>query len=259
VISSYQSATWGQTSWSAHFKDRPGGLFPRSARILENLSPLCVVLTLFLLAFPARGANYTIQTVTDAAPPKELDASIRKLLGTSCVQLRDADGNAVMELWLRVEVPVKATEAQIKNGLTYREVPVSTVMGALNVLTDITDYRKQKIPAGVYTLRIALQPVSDDHLGKSMYRDFCLLCPASEDKSPELLADRKLYQLSAKVTEEHPGVFMLFPGKGATAAAKLVDKGGGHRVLLIALPARAGEHKATLPLGLTLVGTSPAL
>jgi hypothetical protein len=212
-----------------------------------------------LLALPAHGADYSIQTIADSAPPKELDDSVRKLLGKSCIRLRDADGNLIMELWLRAEVPVNATQAQIKNGLTYREVPVSTLMGALHVLTEITDYRKQKIPAGVYTLRIALQPVSDDHSGKSMYRDFCLLCPASEDKSPELLADKKLYQLSAKVTEEHPGVFMLFPGKGATAAPKLVDKGGGHRVLLIALPARADEHKATLPLALTLVGSSPAL
>jgi hypothetical protein len=222
-------------------------------------SPLCVAWTLSLLALPACAADYAIQSIADSTPPRELHDSIRKLLGKSCIHLRDADGNPVMELWLRSEVPVKATEAQIKNGLTYREVPVSTVMGALHVLTEITDYRKQKIPAGLYTLRIALQPVSDDHLGKSMYRDFCLLCPASEDKSPELLADKKLYQLSARVTEEHPSVFMLFPGKGATATPKLVGKGGGHHVLLIALPARADMHKATLPLALTLVGASPAL
>jgi hypothetical protein len=212
-----------------------------------------------LSAPPAQGVEYSIQTVTDLAPPEALDASIRKLLGKSCQRLRDGEGNTVMELWLRSEVPVNASEAQIKNGLTYREVPVSTLMGALHVHVEITDYRKQKIPAGVYTLRIALQPVSDDHLGKSMYRDFCLACPASADKSPNLLADRRLYELSAKITEEHPAVFMLFPGKGASATPKLVDKGGGHRVLLIALPAKSEDRKATLPFGLTLVGTSPAL
>ena len=159
----------------------------------------------------------------------------------------------------RAEVPVSATEVQIKNGLTYREVPVSTVIGVLRVHHDTTDYRKQKIPAGVYTLRIALQPISDDHSGKSMYRDFCLVCPAAEDKSPDLLAERKLHDLSAKVTGEHPGVFMLFPGKGAAATPKLVAKGGGHWVLLIALDAKSDGHKGTLLMGLTLVGHSPAL
>jgi hypothetical protein len=207
----------------------------------------------------ARGADYSIEAVAGTEPPKEIDASIRKLLGKLCIKLRDADGNALIELWLRAEVPIKATEAQIKNGLTYREVSISTILGAARVLSEVTDYRKQKIPVGVYTLRHALQPVSDDHSGKSAYRDFCLVCPSAEDKTPDLLPARRLYELSAKITEEHPGVFMLFPGKGATTTPKLVDKGGGHRVLMIALPAKADGHKATLPFALTLVGTSPAL
>jgi hypothetical protein len=211
-----------------------------------------------LLPPSGQAADYTLKTA-DTEPPKELHASIRKLLNKSCVTLRDADGNDLVEVWLRTEVPIDATEVQIKNGLTYREVPVSTVIGALHVLRDTTDYRKQKIPAGVYTLRIAVQPISDDHTGKSMYRDFCLVCPAADDKSPDLLPARKLHELSARVTEEHPGVFMLFPGKGAAATPKLVDKGGGHRVLLVTLPAKSDGHKATLPLGLTLVGCSPAL
>jgi hypothetical protein len=214
-----------------------------------------------LLALPQCGqaADFTIKTVADAAPPKEIHASIRKLLGKSRVTLRDADGNDLIEIWLRVEVPVEASEVQIKNGLTYREVPVSTVIGAVHVLRDTTDYRKQKIPAGVYTLRIAIQPVSDDHSGKSKYREFCLVCPAADDKSPDLLPERRLHDLSAKVTEEHPGVFMLFPGKDATATPKLVDKGGGHWVLSVTLPVKSADHKATLPLGLTIVGHSPAL
>jgi hypothetical protein len=221
--------------------------------------PLGAVCFLLLPVLPVRAADWTIRTVADTAPPKELDESIRKLLGKSCIRLQDSDDTAVMEVWLRAVVPVKATEVQIKNGLTYREVPVSTLVGAMNVLREITDYRKQKIPAGVYTLRIALQPVSDDHSGKSMYRDFCLICPAKEDKSPDLLPARRLHELSAKVTEEHPGVFMLFPGKDAAAKPKLVDKGGGHWALLVALPAKADDLDATLPFALTLVGASPAL
>ena len=59
----------------------------------------------------------------------------------------------------------------------------------------MTDYRKQKVPAGVYTLRLALQPVSDDHGGTAPYRDFCLLSPAADDRKPDLLSPKALHAL----------------------------------------------------------------
>src|SRR5262245_5927823 len=100
----------------------------------------------------AQGKKYTLKT-TDTEPPKELAEPLRKLLDKKAIQLLDASGTALVEVWFRQGVPVKATEAQVKNGLTYREVPLSTVIGALRVGKQTYDYRKQKIPAGVYTLR----------------------------------------------------------------------------------------------------------
>src|SRR5260370_32147771 len=98
------------------------------------------------------------------AATKELDQWIRKLVREKSVQLLDAKGALVAEVWLRKEVPSKATEAQVKNGLTYRELPQTTVMAALRVVKPITDYRKQKIKEGVYTLRLAIQPQDGDHM-----------------------------------------------------------------------------------------------
>jgi hypothetical protein len=217
-----------------------------------------VALALLLLGGTARAApDYSVRTLAQA-PPAELHESIRKLLRSTCIQVKDPDGKAIFELWLRATVPVRATEAQVKNGLTYREVPLSTLIGALRFVEERTDYRKQKIPAGVCTLRLALQPVSDDHTNTAPYRDFCLLCSAGDDRSPDLMSARRLQVLSARVGDEHPAVLLLFPGKGATATPKLVDRGKGHRVLLFQLAAQAGEHKATLPMGLTLIGTSAA-
>src|SRR5687768_16251910 len=100
-----------------------------------------------LLALPAAAAPaYSVKTA-DAAPPKELQEPIRKLLAEKSVQLLDDNGTVVVELWFRKELPVKATDAQVKNGLTYAEVPLSTVVGAMRVATKVTDYRKQKINA----------------------------------------------------------------------------------------------------------------
>ena len=70
-----------------------------------------------------------------------------------------------MRIWFRAEIPVKATEEQIKNGLTYHEIPEGTLVGALEFPTKFTDFRKQELPAGVYTLRFAVQPDIGDHTG----------------------------------------------------------------------------------------------
>src|SRR5262245_10460129 len=101
--------------------------------------PALVAGVVFLLTIPAQGAPaYSIKTVAGSEPPKEVQEPIRKLLANQSVQFLDGKGTLVMELWFCKEVAVKATEAQIKNGLTYREVPVSTVIGAVRVPKTMT-------------------------------------------------------------------------------------------------------------------------
>lgn len=205
-----------------------------------------------VLAAPA----YSIKA-TEADPPKQLSDAVRKLLTKSCVQLLDDKESVLIELWLVKEVPAKATDAQIKNGLGYREVPSSTVVGAVRVAKTTLDYKKQKVPAGVYTLRLGIQPEDGDHMGTAPYNEFCLLCPAAEDKKPDLLEVKELRELSAKTTDNHPGVFVLFPGdKDAGDKPKLVSKPGGHWVMFVNVPVKVGDKKAVLPFGLNLIGSS---
>jgi hypothetical protein len=215
-----------------------------------------LVAWLALAAAAPAAPVYTIKTVADQAPPKELAEPIRKLLDNRAVRLHDGKGNLVMELWFRKEVPVKATEAQIKNGLTYQEVASSTVLGAMRAARPVFDYKKQKIPAGVYTLRLGIQPADGDHMGTAPYNQFCLACPAGDDKKPDALAEKALREMSAKVTDNHPAVFLMFPGGKAAAEPKLLSKPGGHHVLFLRLSAKSGETKAVLPFGLNLIGSS---
>lgn len=215
------------------------------------------VVVLALTALPLFAAEKGHKVKTDKTPaPKEVQEPIRKLLEERCVQLLDAKGDPIAEIWFRKDVPVKATEAQIKNGLTYSEVPESTVFGAIRFPRQFIDYRKQKIPAGVYTLRLANQPMDGDHMGTAPYSEFLLLTPAADDKTPAPMEAKKLQELSGKTTGGHPGVLLLFPGKGAAAAPKLEKKEENHWVLLLLLDAKAGDKKATLPIGLTLIGVS---
>ncbi len=213
---------------------------------------------LLACALPAWSAPaYTIK-VAEEPPPMDVAEAIRPLLAGKCVQLLDPKGEVVVEVWFRKALPAKATDAQIQNGLTYAEVPESTVVGAMRVVKQTTDYRKQKIKPGVFTLRLAHQPMDGDHMGTAPYSDFFLTLPAADDKSPERMDVKKLHEISAKSTNNHPGVFLLFPGKEAAAEPKLVSKAGGHWVLLIKQDVSAGDKKATIGIGLVLVGSSPS-
>ena len=139
-------------------------------------NPAWVVALAALAAGPvgAAHAQYKIKQVK-APAPKELKESIAKLLSDEAVQLLDANDAVLAEVWFRKEIPAKATAEQVKNGLTYREVPETTLVGAIRLVEAQTDYRKSKLKAGVYTLRLAFQPQDGDHMGTAPHGEFLLL------------------------------------------------------------------------------------
>src|SRR5262245_35298472 len=115
-----------------------------------------IVLALFAVPVLGDDAPGTIKK-EKVAPPKELKEPFQSLLSDEAYQLVDDKGAAWATFWFRKAVPAKAAAEQVKNGLTYREIPQTTLIGAVQFAQPWTDFRKQKIPAGVYTLRMALQ------------------------------------------------------------------------------------------------------
>jgi len=223
-------------------------------RLLGGTMSLLLLVTLPLLA---ADKDYSIKTEKTPAP-NDVQEPIRKLLGDRCIRLTSAKGDLLAELWLCKDVAAKATDAQIKNGLTYREVPESTVFGVIRFPKQITDYRKQKIPAGVYTLRLAIQPMDGDHMGTAPYSEFLLMSPVAEDKTPDKMEAKKLQEMSGKTTGGHPGVLLLFPGKAGTTDPKLETQEENHWVVYFLLDVKIGDKKSQLPVGLTLIGASSA-
>jgi hypothetical protein len=213
---------------------------------------LCVV-----GAASAAPPPFTLKVADGTPPPKELAEPIQKLLGGRVFQLADSKGELAMEIWLRKEIPAKATEAQVKNGLTYREFAESTVFGAVRVAKQFSDFRKQKIKPGVYTLRLGFQPMDGDHMGTAPYSEFCLLSPAAEDKSADTMETKALQEMSAKTTGNHPSVMLLFPAKD-TGDPKLLDKGEGNWAVQFKQDVTAAGMKAVFGMALTVFGTSPA-
>jgi hypothetical protein len=225
--------------------------------MLRTLSGLAAAALLTALPTAAL-AQYSLKP-TENAPPKEVNEAIRKLLQEQSVQMLDGKGNVMCELWFRKEVPAKATKEQVKNGLTYREVPETTLLAVMKVAEPMTDYRKQTLKAGVYTLRLGYQPQDGDHMGTAPHSEFCVAVPAAHDKDPALLEPKELQSQSLRASgTAHPAVFLLFPGKGAEDKPKVVDKGDGHWAVLVKLGATAAGEKAALDIALVLVGVSSA-
>jgi hypothetical protein len=204
----------------------------------------------------AQDKKFAVKTGT-AEPPKELSAAVKKLLGNSTLQFYDPSGALVCEIWLSKELPADATPEQIKNGLTYRELKETTVVGAVRFDQAWQDYRKQKVKAGVYTLRLGFQPPDGDHSGKSMFTEFVLLSSAEKDMQPDPMEPKKLIEMSSKsIDAGHPAVFMLAPNSkpGKTAVETRSIMGHEHWIVNTSIAVNAGGKKGTLGLGLTLVG-----
>jgi hypothetical protein len=217
---------------------------------------------LLFVAVPGRAADaqYSIK-LANSSLPKELHQSIAKVLGEGSVQLVDDKGGVVCELWFRKDLPVKATPAQLSNGLTYRELEETTLVGAVRYDQQATDYRKQKIKPGVYTLRLGFQPMDGDHMGTAPYGEFCLLVPAKLDEKTDVIDAKELRELSAKaIGGSHPGVLLLFPNEKPEETPKLVSKGNNTWVLTMKEPVSVDGKKVpeALGIGLTLVGQTTA-
>jgi hypothetical protein len=225
--------------------------------MIRTLSAL-LVLALFLTgSLHAAEGKYTVKEMA-APPPKELKEIIKGLLEPRAAQVFDARGELYCEIWFAKAVPSKATPAQVQNGLTYRELEHTSLVGAIRFAQDVQDYRKQDVKAGVYTLRVGHQPQDGDHMGTAPHPEFCLLVSANLDDKPEVMEPKKLHDISARSLEGgHPGVFLLFPNKKPDPQPAMVDLGMGHWALRHTLQIEAGGKKVPLGISLNLAGHSP--
>ena len=192
--------------------------------------------------------------VEKVAPPEALAEPVRKLLDEQALVVRDGEAE-LMTVWFRTAIPAKATAEQIANGLSYREIVEGTLVGAIRFPEKFTDFRKQEIPAGVYTLRFAVQPDIGDHTGVSPHPEFCLMSAADTDKKADDVAPKKLIEMSSLVNEgRHPAVLLLWPNNGKDAGVKVISKGDGVHVATTHRPLATDAGAATLGFAITVAG-----
>lgn len=212
------------------------------------------MIALLAIAFAAADGGRLIATVAKADPPAELAAEVRAELDPAAVSV--ADDAPLLTVWFRRSIPVRATAEQLTNGLTYREIPDGTLLGAVRFDRPFIDFRKQTVPAGVYTLRFAVQPEVGDHLGTTPHPEFALLSPADKDRSPDPVEPKGLIKLSAGVTGgDHPAVMLLWPHRGTDKPA-VIDREPGVRLLTLVRPVSTDGGDARLGFALTVAGHS---
>lgn len=214
----------------------------------------CLIALLLPIAAAGEDAQFVVKTEA-VAVPKEIAEGIRATLSKRAFAVSVKDGEAGLALWLRESVPAKANAVQIKNGLTYREIPEGTLIGVVHFPAAFVDFRKQEIPAGVYTLRLAAQPETGDHKDTAPHQDFLLLTRAEDDPTEESVEPMTLYKRSAKITDgDHPAVMLLFPSKAKEAL--ISKKSDGVSVFETRLTLDADGTATSIGIALAVAGHS---
>jgi hypothetical protein len=210
---------------------------------------------LLVVAGSAVAADPTVK-VEDAPPPKELSEAIRGLLDSKAMNVSDGKGKLICTIWPRKGLDSKAAD-KVEAGLTYANLDETTVIGVIRFPEGWSDYRKQKVKPGVYTLRLGIQPMDGDHMGTAPYNEFGLLCPAAKDAKPDLMTAEELHELSTgSTTRKHPGLVLLFPNPKPADAPAVEAKPQDHWVLSFRTPVTAGGKKTALGFSLVVFGHS---
>jgi len=191
------------------------------------------------------------------APPDSLSADVRAALSKTGYRVTEEGGKTICDVWLRAEVPV-AEKFQEQLDVKYPFDP-GTLIGAIRFPAATTDYRKQAVKPGVFTLRYGHQPQDGNHLGTAQFRDFVILAPAADDKSPATVDPEKAVDLSKKVTSTtHPAIMSLLPpAKRGKLPAMAHDDTLNLEVLVAKTAGKAGSAVKDVQIELVTVGHAP--
>jgi hypothetical protein len=176
---------------------------------------VALAMAVFLAVGEARADDFAVEALKDPAPA-DLSEPVRKELAGEGIRILRG-GKPYFDLWLRTAAP--ASEAKAPLGVRFPELRPGCLFGAVRVHGGASDFKNQKYPAGVFTLRYQIQPEDGDHQGTAESRDFLLLGPAAADGTAGDLSYTDSVRLSAKVNgKKHPIVLWLVPpaeeGKG---------------------------------------------
>ncbi len=210
-----------------------------------------VAALIFVPAWRAAAQEYQV-SAAEAAPTGTLAPEISSLLDAKGIKVAKGS-TTVCELWFAKEWPVEASATT--GGEVIYPLTVGQVIGAIRFPKKTSDFREQDMPAGVYVMRYAQQPVDGAHVGTSPTRDFLALLPAAKDRDPKTVDYKDLVAASKDSTgTAHPGIMSLQRPEGsASPSVREVSEKEWVIVHVVGKMKQGGSVK-DLPLDLVVVG-----
>ena len=210
-----------------------------------------LLLLLLTIPFAVRADSGKVESIGAFAEASASD-SLKKALEPKGYRVTLADGKVLCEIWLRSGVASAKNDAQ---GAVYTCLADSALIGVITFPQQATDFRKQAIKAGSYTLRYAVHPQDGNHLGISPIRDFLLLIPITSDQDPTTKYKfEDLTTLSKKTSgTNHPSPISLVTPDGISNWPSLVEDEYGHLVFAAKIKTDAGSE---LPIAFVVKGVA---
>ena len=168
-------------------------------------------LILFLALFlPVAAEEFQIGSA-DPLVGDQVSEAIRSAIQSPGVRVSGPDGKSVAEFWGR-STPFSG-EPVVEYGVRFETIPEGAFLGVARFPEKRSDFRRQDVPPGLYTMRYGLHPEDGNHMGVAASRDFALLTPIAEDPEPSKnLSFDELVAMTLQVGNPHPTVLRVgFP------------------------------------------------
>ena len=162
------------------------------------------------LSLPAAAGQFQIAPA-DPLPGDQVSKAIRSTIVSEGVRVNGPDGKSVAELWGRSK-PFSG-EPVVEFGVRFETVPEGAFLGLARFPEKGSDFRRQTVPPGLYTMRYGLHPEDGNHMGVAASRDFALLTPIAADPEPSKnFSFDELVAMTLRVGNPHPTVLRVgFP------------------------------------------------
>ena len=223
----------------------------------RSLLGLVLAAQLLVAATAWAQGGYKVEPVPLPAG-SDVPAALAALLQPQGARVVDSSGATVCEIWLGNAVPLAATPNSSPE-IMYGSLGMGTLVGLIHFPAKGSDFRRQAIKPGFYTLRYGLTPQDGNHMGVNPTRDFLLMCPVAQDTNlTAALSFQDMAKLSKAATgTNHPGILTMdSPGSGATAG--IVQNSQGYSVLQAQAQAKTSAGAAQpMNLAIIVVGVAP--
>ena len=210
-----------------------------------------------VLTFPAmaRAATYRVEAIDQPAPTEGVSDEISKLLAPKGVAVIRGESRTVCEIWMCRELPIENEKPEGTARYPFRQ---GQLLGLVHFPRKSTDFRKQAIESGAYTLRYARIPVDGDHQGVSPTPDFLLIVALDHDKTAGDVSLEDLKKLSAEaVGTDHPGNLALKPVEGTDKPPSIRhNEEKDWWIVRLQTTVKVGDAVKDLPLDLVVVGST---